>query len=59
MIWWRKIFIAMAAVGAVFGLVALWWWALVGMSEQVGQAAVFTSIALMFVGGFSSTFPTD
>lgn len=42
---------ALAAVlGVITGLVALWWWAIAGMSQPVGTAAGLTAGAAIIVG---------
>ena len=43
-----KLFFALAALCLLGGAVALWWWALFGMTQEVATAAGLTSIC----GGF-------
>ena len=37
-------------LAAIISLTAVWWWALFGISEEVGTAMAYTAV-LIFVGG--------
>lgn len=41
---------ALAIIALTYGLVAVWWWALYGMSEPIGMAHYFTSLSFAFAG---------
>lgn len=45
--------IVLMIVGVVFGLAAMWVWALTGMSTPVGAASAATSFTLAFVGAMT------
>ena len=47
----RKFNIAVTVLAILFPFVGAWWWALLGMSEDVGTAWAGTSIGLPFVAG--------
>lgn len=51
--------IIMMVFGAISGLAAIWWWALHGMSSEVGVAWTATSVGLVFVGVFTAIAPVD
>ena len=42
--------IKLVASGIVFGLAAIWFWAVVGMSSKVGVASTYTTLTLVLCG---------
>lgn len=46
----RTIGLTLIALAAIWGLAAMWWWALAGLSEPIGIATGFTTLALAMVG---------
>lgn len=44
------LYICVMVLGVLFGLGALWWWALFGMSVEGGYASVTTAVAVFFGG---------
>lgn len=42
--------VTIMAVAVVMALIALWWWALRGMSTDVGTASTFTFFAAFLTG---------
>jgi hypothetical protein len=45
-----RVGLTLVAVGVMFGLAAIWWWALLGMSSDIGAAATATA-ALPAISG--------
>ena len=50
--WPLVIAVALLALSAVIVLVALWWWAIAGMSQPIGVASVMTATVLGCAGAF-------
>jgi hypothetical protein len=53
-----KIGVAVLALDLLFGLVALWRWAIVGMSPNVGTACLWTWFGFGFIGVIAIAFAT-
>lgn len=47
----RVVSAALMVLGVLSGLGALWWWALYGMSANVGLAWIFTALLVAGIGG--------
>lgn len=47
------------SLAVLLPIVAVWWWALFGMSDEVGVAVTITTIVLMLVGLASGATYTD
>lgn len=45
-----KVAAGLFVIAAVLTVAAVWWWALVGMSEDVGAAAVLTICTVALAG---------
>ncbi len=54
-----KITLGIGTAGFLFGFVGMWWWAIFGMSPNIGEAVIGTSVALLMIGIFGSIVGLD
>jgi hypothetical protein len=47
----EKIGVTITIIGVIFIVLSIWWWAILGMKEDVGVAVIVTSAALI-IGGW-------
>lgn len=55
----RAIAVALLVVAPIHTLAAFWWWAVAGMSPNIGQAHATTVIVFLIVGGILLAISVD
>lgn len=54
----KRLGVLLAVLSVLLGIGGVWWWALLGMTPQVGGALCATACG-MFIGGLVALFDAD